>query len=140
MIKHRSMNLILAVVATAFVSTSAVAAAAHPRHAATTSAANAKSVPANKTADAPKATEKVVDYKDLESNIGADLSIETTFNTVRRGTLVKYTNPGLIIRLGPEAGSIELDVPAETIRRVSIVTQAPQTAKPPQENSSAKKN
>lgn len=134
------MNLVLAVVATAFVSTSAVATAAHPRHAATTSATNAKSVAANKPADAPKPTDKVVEYKELETNIGAELSIETTFNTVRRGTLVKYTNPGLMIRLGPEAGSIELDVPADTIRRVSIVTPTPQNATPPQENSSAKKN
>jgi predicted cobalt transporter CbtA len=125
--------LILAALMTA----SVAAVAANPKHAptkATTAASN------KAPAEAPKPADTPIAYKELESRIGAELAIETTFNTVRRGTLVRYTNPGLTLRLGPEAGAIELEVPAETIRRVSIVTPAPQTATPPQENSSAKKN
>jgi hypothetical protein len=131
MIKHRYPILVLAAATVALVSMPALAA---PVHAAVKQANEAK------PAEAPKPAEKAVAYKDLESQIGAELAIETTFNTVRRGTLVKYTNPGLTIQLGSEAGSIELEVPAETIRRVSIVTPAPQAATRPQENSSAKKN
>ncbi|MEO7757699.1 MAG: hypothetical protein ABIS07_14060 [Dokdonella sp.] len=120
----------------ALVSASFTAIAANPRHAPIKTKVTSGSTPA----DVPKPAEQPIAYKELESHIGAELSIETTLNTVRRGTLVRYTNPGLTIQLGPEAGSIALEVPAETIRRVSIVAPAPQTATPPQENSSAKKN
>lgn len=137
MIKHSYLNLALAAVATVFASTAGFAAAAHPKHVAGKST---KTPAADTPADVAKPAEKAIEYKELEHNIGAELAIETTFNTVRRGTLVKYTNPGLTIQLGPEAGSVQLEVPAETIRRVSIVTPAPQAATPPQENSSAKKN
>lgn len=140
MIKHSYLNLALAAVAVVFVSTAGFAAAAHPKHLAGKSTKTPASAKATDTpADAAKPAEKAIEYKELEHNIGAELAIETTFNTVRRGTLVKYTNPGLTIQLGPEAGSVHLEVPAETIRRVSIVTPAPQAATP-QENSSAKKN
>jgi hypothetical protein len=133
MIKHRYPRLILVTAIAAF-ATSMFATAA-PAH----STAKTKAV------EPAKPASQVIEYKELEHHIGAELAIETTFNTIRRGVLTKYTNPGLKIQLGPEAGSIELDVPAETIRSVSIVTPAPtgtpvQQAAPPQGSGSAKKN
>jgi hypothetical protein len=140
MIKHRYRKLVLAAAIAAFASVSAVAAPAHASaKGKAADAANAK------VAEPAKPERQVVPYAELENHIGAELAIETTFNTIRRGVLTKYTNPGIKIQLGPEAGSIELDVPAETIRSVSIVTPAasatptPQAATP-QGNSSAKKN
>ncbi|MEO7325153.1 MAG: hypothetical protein ABIW82_10030 [Dokdonella sp.] len=120
----------------ALMSASVNAVAAKPKHAPLKTTVTSGAAPA----EAPKPTDQPIAYKELESHIGAELVIETTLNTVRRGTLVRYTNPGLTIQLGPEAGSIELEVPAETIRRVSIVASAPQSAPSPQEKSSAKKN
>jgi hypothetical protein len=134
MIKHRHPNLFLvAAAATAFVAIPVVAA---PAHAATKSV---KAVEMAKPAQAAKSAGEVVAYKDLETRVGAEIAIETTLNTVRRGTLLKYTNPALTIQLGPEHGSIELSVPVETVRRVTIVAPAEPIA-PPQGNSSAKKN
>lgn len=63
----------------------------------------------------------VVDYTELENHVGAEVVIETTLGTVRRGTLVKYTNPGLTLQLGPEHGSIDLSVPRETVRSASVM-------------------
>ena len=60
---------------------------------------------------------------------------------MRRGKLVKYTNPGITLQLGPENGSIELDIPRETVRNVSVVaTETAAPAKDDQEAGSAKKN
>ena len=65
-----------------------------------------------------------VEYSDLERHVGAQLVVQTTNDTVRSGTLVKYTNVGLTVRLGPEAGSIDLSMPRNTVRKVSV-TVAP---------------
>jgi len=139
MVKHRYPRNIL-VVAIAALACVPVAAAPVQR----ADKAKATDVKA-KSAEPAKPASEVVAYKELEHHIGAELVIETTFNTIRRGVLVKYTNPGLRIQLGPEGGSIELEVPAETIRSVSIVTpvtpaSSTQQAAPPQGTSSAKKN
>jgi len=83
----------------------------------------------------------VVDYAELEHHVGDTLVVETTLDTVRRGKLVKYTNPGITLQLGPEHGSIELDIPRETVRNVSLVAaDAAAPAKEDQEAGSAKKN
>ncbi|MEO7432418.1 MAG: hypothetical protein ABIR62_10380, partial [Dokdonella sp.] len=140
MVKNRNVPLIRAAAIAAFVS---VAAAAAPSHiwAKDKMAAAAKA----RAAEPAKSESELIEYKDLENRIGSELIIETTFNTIRRGMLTKYTNPALKIQLGPEGGSIELDVPAETIRSVRIVTPVgsatpAEAATPPQGNSSAKKN
>jgi len=139
MLNPRHPRFILVVALAALASMSAAAAPAHPADKAKATDVKAK------TAEPAKPASEVIAYKELEHRIGAELIIETTFNTIRRGVLVKYTNPGLKIQLGPEGGSIELDVPAETIRSVSIVTPVTpasptQQAAPPQGTSSAKKN
>ncbi len=72
-----------------------------------------------------RAAGAAVEYAELEHEIGAELAIDTTFNTTRRGVLVKYTNPTLTLRLGPEAGSIDLSVPRDTVRRITILKPAP---------------
>ena len=61
-----------------------------------------------------------VEYTDLERHVGAHLVVQTTNDTVRSGTLIKYTNVGLTVRLGPEAGSIDLSMPKNTVRKVSV--------------------
>lgn len=72
---------------------------------------------------------EAVAYADLEHRVGDTLLIETIHNTVRRGVLVKYTNPGLTLQLGPEHGAIELSVPRETIRSVRVLDAAPDQAR-----------
>jgi hypothetical protein len=67
---------------------------------------------------------EAVAYAGLEQRVGDMLLIETTHNTVRRGVLVKYTNVGLTLRLGPDHGSIELSVPRDTIRSVRVLAAA----------------
>ncbi len=83
---------------------------------------------------------RTVEYQELEQQVGAVIAVETNLNTVRRGVLVKYTNPTLTLRLGPEAGSIDLSVPHDSIRRITLITPAPAPGAPPQGSRSAEKN
>ena len=69
--------------------------------------------------------------EELEQRVGSDLVVETTLGTVRRGKLLKYTNPGITIQLGPEHGSVELSMPRETISNVSVVLPPAEEATPP---------
>ena len=73
---------------------------------------------------APQPVGETVTYESLEQRVGAELAIETTLITVRRGTLVKYTIPALPLRLGPEHGSIDLTVPHETVRNIRVLVPA----------------
>ena len=95
---------------------------------------------AKKAADVPVVpTGTPIEYSELEHRIGDHLIVETTLDTVRRGTLVKYTNPTLTLQLGPEHGSIELSVPRETIRSLRIIPAAESTPQQ-QGDGSAEKN
>ena len=82
---------------------------------------------------------EVVAYKDLERYVGATIVVETTLGTTHRGVLVKYTNPALVLRLGPQMGSIDLTVPQETVRRSTVVEPATKPAAG-QGSDSAEKN
>jgi hypothetical protein len=92
-----------------------------------------------KTAEPPKPVGEVVEYTSLEHKVGQQLLIETTFKTARRGTLIKYTQPALTLQLGPENGSIELTVPRETIKTITVLTPVAATDKD-EGTSGAKKN
>ena len=141
MINQHSRNRIVAVAALALISACASANAKHPLH-----DANAKAAAARPAAsEAAKPVGEAVAYEALEHHVGAEILIETTFNTVRRGTLLKYTNPALTLQLGPEHGSVELTVPRETVRGARVLApaasnQAAPDAKQDQGNRSAEKN
>ncbi len=79
---------------------------------------------AAKAAEAQKPAGTPIEYTELEQRIGDQVIVETTLNTVRRGTLVKYTNPTLTLELGPENGNITLSVPRETIRSLRVIPAA----------------
>ncbi|MEO7935552.1 MAG: hypothetical protein ABIR27_04765, partial [Dokdonella sp.] len=61
-----------------------------------------------------------IEYASLVDKIGSTLVIHTTNGTIRRGTLMRYTNVSISLKLGPDNGSIELAVPRATIRKLSI--------------------
>ncbi len=86
--------------------------------------APAAAVEPAKAAKAPKGAtagqHRPVEYADLEKHVGAQISVHTTNNTLRSGTLLKYTNVALTMRLGPEAGSIDLSVPRGNVRSVTV--------------------
>ena len=141
MVTLHSRNRIVAVAALALMSACALANAKHPKHAARTGTAAA----APAAAEAAKPVGEAVAYEALEHHVGAEVLIETTFNTVRRGTLRKYTNPALTLQLGPEHGSVDLTVPRETVRGVRVLAptapaEAAPAAKQDQGSGSAKKN
>jgi hypothetical protein len=84
-----------------------------------------------------------IEYSELEHRVGDHVIVETTLETVRRGTLIKYTNPTLTLQLGPEHGSIELSVPRETVRSLRIIpaaTPAAESTPRQQGDGSAEKN
>ena len=129
MIKQQYWKVLIAATALALMSAYALANAKPPAAAAT----NTKVVQPAEPVGAPVA------YDALEHHIGDEIVIETTLNTVRRGKLVKYTNPTLTIQLGSENGSIDLSVPRDTIRGIRVLLAAP--AQPESGASSrAKKN
>ena len=86
------------------------------------SAVAAKPVKSGKPADSKAApvNSREIEYSTLVDKIGSTLVIHTTNGTVRRGTLMRYTNVSISLKLGPENGSIELGVPRDTIRKLSI--------------------
>ncbi|WP_395681051.1 hypothetical protein [Dokdonella sp.] len=126
MIKQRTLTLAIAGLFALSAADSALARKHH--HAAAQKPAEAVAPAVETKASQPIG--KLVEYTELEQRVGSDLVIETTFDTVRRGKLIKYTNPGLTIQLGPEHGSVELTVPRETIRNVSVVLPPAQEAAP----------
>ena len=67
-----------------------------------------------------QASLREVEYSSLEGKIGSELVIDTVNNTTRRGTLVRYTNVSIVVKLGPESGSIELGMPRKSIRRIML--------------------
>ncbi len=82
----------------------------------------AKTAKSEKTANTREAqvSQREVEYESLENRIGSDIVIQTTNDTTRRGTLLRYTKVSLNVKLGPESGSIELAVPRSTIRKVML--------------------
>lgn len=61
-----------------------------------------------------------IEYADLVEKIGHKLVISTTNNTTRKGELTRFTNVTLTLQMGPDAGSIELSVPRDSIRKIMI--------------------
>ena len=92
-----------------------------------------------KTAQPAKPAGQVVEYAELESRVGQTVMIETTFKTTRTGKLVKYTQPVLTLDIGTEAKPMELSVPKETIKTITVLTPAATTDKDAG-TSGAKKN
>jgi len=100
------------------------------------------SAPAKKAEPAKPAGE-VVEYAALESRVGQTVSIETTFRTTRTGKLIEYTQPALTIDMGTEANPMELTVPKETIKTITVLTPPATPAAEPAKDagtSGAKKN
>ena len=104
----------------------------------TVDAAAAKQ-PATKKTEPAKPVGQAVEYAELESRVGQTLVIETTFKTTRTGKLVKYTQPVLTLDIGTEAKPMELSVPKETIKTITVITPAATTDKDAG-TSGAKKN
>ena len=86
-------------------------------------AAARKNAHQKKTEPAEKTVGEVVTYDALEQHVGQDVVIDTTLDTVRRGTLMKYTQPALTIKITPEAGGFELTVPRDTVKKVTVLPQ-----------------
>ena len=94
-------------------------------------AAPVDAAPATGRKAAPEPPQPVgtpIEYSALEQRVGDQVIVETTMNTVRRGVLVKYTNPTLTLELGPENGNITLTVPRETIRSLRVIPAEPAAA------------
>jgi len=89
--------------------------------------------PAGKTPAAPA----TVEYASLEDHIGDTVVIQTTLNTTRSGILRKYTSVVLTIEL--ESG-IELTVPRETIRSISLAASGRSQNTPAAGETGAQKN
>src|SRR5690242_15369463 len=96
----------------------AVAPSLHAAQSKTASALKKKAAP-----EPAKPVGEVVQYEALEQNVGKDIVIETTLKTTRRGTLMKYTQPALTLKLTPDAGGFELTVPRETIKTITVLPQ-----------------
>ena len=65
-----------------------------------------------------------VTYAELEQHVGDQLLIRTIHDTSRRGTLTRFTNVTLTLKLDAALGGIELSVPRETIRELLLVIAA----------------
>jgi len=104
-----------------------------------TAASTTQLVAKKKIAEPARPAGEVVEYADLEHRVGQDIEIETKLNTVRRGTLMKYTQPALTLKISPEASGYELTVPRETIKTITVLPP-PATQDKDEGKSGAKKN
>lgn len=77
-------------------------------------------------------------YTELEHHVGDEIVIQTTFDTTRRGVLTGYTTVSVSMKLGPDAGSIDLTVPKDTVRSVRVI--GPAASPTATEGGSAKTN
>jgi len=83
-------------------------------------AAPAGSAKPGKSATSNASRLREIEYPALVDKIGHKLIISTTNDTTRSGVLTRYTNVTISLQLGPEAGSIELSVPRNSIRKIMI--------------------
>ena len=60
-----------------------------------------------------------LEYADLARYVGKTVTIRSKFNTTRTGELIKYTDNGLIIKLPAREGGMELNMPRNTVVKVS---------------------
>lgn len=110
--EHKSLTAILLASALALTASNGFAAPA------------AKPTNAEAAKTAAAANQRAVEYQELEKHVGAKIVIQTTNNTTRTGTLLRYTNVALSVQLGPEAGAIELSVPRNNVRQVYVTIAA----------------
>jgi hypothetical protein len=103
-------------------------------------ATKSHAAPKPKAAEPAKPAGQVVEYAELENRVGQTVVIETTFKTTRTGKLLKYTQPTLTLQIGSSDKPMELSVPKETIRTITVLT--PAAAEPAKDTgtSGAKKN
>ncbi len=84
---------------------------------ATSFAAAPASAPAAKPHAAPSVTLQEVAYADLGKYIGKAVTVGTTLGTLRSGTLMKFTNTAIGLKLDSGA---ELTIPADTIQKAGV--------------------
>lgn len=68
--------------------------------------AAAPAAPPTEAALAAARAVRAVSYADLEHLVGSEIIVQTSLKTVRRGVLVKFTRPGIEMRIGGEKGYI----------------------------------
>ena len=98
--------------------------------------------PAHAAGDVPgagKMIEQDVPFTDLERHLGQVVKVRTKY-TQRAGTLIKYTPAGILIKLSAREGGIELQVPANTVRSVSVLIPMDQSLVAPAGEQGAEKN
>ncbi|TXH22066.1 MAG: hypothetical protein E6Q99_09275 [Elusimicrobia bacterium] len=79
-----------------------------------------KSAKSKNKVDLSQTHYREVQYAELENRIDSKIVVHTINNTVRSGTLTRFTNATIQLKLGPEAGSIELTIPSAQVRKVML--------------------
>jgi hypothetical protein len=64
---------------------------------------------------------QIVPYEALADMEGRRFEITSIYGTRRRGTLEKYTNAALTLRLGAREGSLRLSMPQRTVREIRLL-------------------
>lgn len=79
-------------------------------------------------------------FEELRNQVGARIAVHTTFGTKREGLLTRYTDVGITIKLDPDQGGFDLEVPRNTLLDATVITPAPPpapSAQPPPAGESA---
>ena len=70
-------------------------------------------------APAGRVIQQELEYTELARFVGKTVTIYSKFKTTRTGELIKYTDNGLILKLGARDGGMELNMPRNTVVKVS---------------------
>ena len=70
-------------------------------------------------------------YAELSGLQGRRIEVESTYGSVRRGTLQKYTDTAITIRLEQRERGLEVTMPHQTVREVRLIEFRPLLDDPP---------
>jgi hypothetical protein len=59
-------------------------------------------------------------YEQLGSRLGQHIVVHTRIGSRRAGTLVRYSQAALRLRLAPRDGGVDLDIPSSSVRDIEI--------------------
>jgi hypothetical protein len=76
-------------------------------------------------------TGRALVYSDLRGLEGRRIEVESTFGSVRRGTLEKYTDTAITLRLEQRERGLQVTMPQGTVREVRLLDSRPLLDDPP---------
>lgn len=77
---------------------------------------------------------QALEFEDLNSLVGATISVTSTLGVTRRGVLARYTRAGIEVDLDRGDGGFRMSMPRDSIRSIVLIASPPLQAAPSTRN------